>query len=104
FILELAYFIFRWLATGHAPVSNLFEFIAMFSIMLIFGYLVTYHYYKTKVFGLFAIPISLLLLGYGALFSTDVVPLIQVLQSNSIAIHVFTVLISSFMLSFSLYI
>lgn len=37
FILELAYFIMRWLATGHAPVSNMYEFIAMFSIMLIGG-------------------------------------------------------------------
>ena len=101
FILELAYFIFRWLATGHAPVSNLFEFIAMFSIMLIFGYLVTYHYYKTKVFGLFAIPISLLLLGYGALFSTDVAPLIPALQSNWLAIHVITVTISYGILSMS---
>ncbi|OFO55459.1 c-type cytochrome biogenesis protein CcsB [Nosocomiicoccus sp. HMSC059G07] len=101
FILELTYFVFRWLATGHAPVSNLFEFIAMFSIMLIFGYLVTYHYYKTKVFGLFAIPVSLLLLWYGALFSTDVAPLIPALQSNWLAIHVITVTISYGILSMS---
>lgn len=101
FILELGYFAFRWMATGHAPVSNMYEFIAMFSIMLIGGYLITYHYFKTKVFGLFAIPISLLLLGYGSLFSTDVQPLIPALQSSWLAIHVITVTLSYGILSMS---
>ncbi|WP_166626670.1 c-type cytochrome biogenesis protein CcsB [Jeotgalicoccus sp. S0W5] len=101
FILELGYFAFRWMATGHAPVSNMYEFIAMFSIMLIGGYLITYHYFKTKIFGLFAIPISLLLLGYGSLFSTDVQPLIPALQSSWLAIHVITVTLSYGILSMS---
>ena len=101
FILELVYFAFRWAATGHAPVSNLFEFIAMFSIMLIAGYLITYAYYKTKIFGLFAIPISLILLGYGSIFSTDVAPLIPALQSNWLFIHVTTVTLSYGILSMS---
>src|SRR5699024_8337990 len=85
------YFILRWGATGHAPVTNMYEFIATFSIMLILGYLITYHYYKSKVLGLFAIPISLLLIAYGSLFSTDANPLIPSLQSNWLAIHVITV-------------
>lgn len=101
FVLELAYFILRWMATGHAPVSNMYEFIAMFSIMLIGGFLITYHYFRTKVFGLFAIPISLLLLGYGSMFSTDVQPLIPALQSNWLAIHVITVTLSYGILSMS---
>lgn len=101
FVLEIVYFIFRWLSTGHAPVSNLFEFIAMFSIMLIAGYLITYAYYKTKIFGLFAIPISLVLIGYGSIFSTDVAPLIPALQSYWLFIHVTTVTLSYGILSMS---
>src|SRR5699024_11874144 len=101
FILVLAYFILRWLATGHAPVSNMYEFIAMFAIMLIGGYLITYHYFSSKVFGLFAIPISLLLLGYGSLFSTDVQPLIPALQCYGLAINVITVTLSFGILSMS---
>lgn len=101
FIMEVAYFILRWLSTGHAPVSNMYEFIATFSIMIILGYLITYRYYRTKVLGLFAIPISLLLIAYGSLFSTDVNPLIPSLQSNWLAIHVITVTISYGILSMS---
>ena len=101
FIMQIGYFILRWISTGHAPVSNMYEFIATFSIMLILGYLITYHYYKSKVLGLFAIPISLLLIAYGSLFSTDVNPLIPSLQSNWLAIHVITVTISYGILSMS---
>ena len=101
FIMQIGYFILRWIATGHAPVSNMYEFIATFSIMLILGYLITYHYYKTKVLGLFAIPVSLLLIAYGSLFSTDANPLIPSLQSNWLAIHVITVTVSYGILSMS---
>ena len=51
--------------------------------------------------GLFAIPVSLLLIAYGSLFSTDVNPLIPSLQSNWLAIHVITVSISYGILSMS---
>ena len=101
FVMQLGYFILRWIATGHAPVSNMYEFIATFSIMLILGYLITYHYYKTKVLGLFAIPVSILLIAYGSLFSTDANPLIPSLQSNWLAIHVITVTVSYGILSMS---
>ena len=37
FVMQLGYFILRWIATGHAPVSNMYEFIATFSIMIILG-------------------------------------------------------------------
>lgn len=101
FIMQIGYFILRWVATEQAPVSNMYEFIATFSIMIILGYLITYHYYKTKVLGLFAIPVSLLLMAYGSMFSTDVNPLIPSLQSNWLAIHVITVSISYGILSMS---
>lgn len=101
FLLQIGYFIFRWSATGHAPVSNMYEFFATFSIMMIGGFLVTYFYFKTKLLGLFAIPISLLLIGYGSMFSTDAAPLIPALQSSWLAIHVITVSLSYGILSMS---
>ena len=69
--------------------------------MLILGYLITYHYYRTKILGLFVIPLSLILIAYGSMFSTDVNPLIPALQSNWLAIHVITVTISYGILSMS---
>ena len=101
FILQLSYFILRWIAQGHAPVSNMYEFITMFAIMIIAGYLITYFYFKTKLFGLFALPISMLLMAYGSMFSREVAPLIPALQSNWLAIHVITVTLAYGILSMS---
>src|SRR5699024_12368368 len=84
----------RLIAYGHSPVTNKYNNISTYSIMIILGYLITYHYYKSKVLDLFAIPISLLLIAYGSLFSTDANPLIPSLQSNCLTIHVITVTIS----------
>ena len=35
FITHLGYFITRWIASGHAPVSNMFEFTTAFGMMLV---------------------------------------------------------------------
>lgn len=101
FIMQLGYFIMRWIAQGHAPVSNMYEFITMFAIMIIAGFLITYHYFRTQVFGLFALPVSLLLVAYGSMFSREVEPLIPALQSNWLAIHVITVTLAYGILSMS---
>ncbi|KKK34737.1 c-type cytochrome biogenesis protein CcsB [Salinicoccus roseus] len=101
FVLQLTYFILRWIAQGHAPVSNMYEFITMFAIMIIGGYLITYFYFRTKLFGLFALPVSMLLMAYGSMFSREVEPLIPALQSNWLAIHVITVTLAYGILSMS---
>ncbi len=101
FIMQLSYFILRWVAQGHAPVSNMYEFITMFAIMLIAGYLITYYYFRSTLFGLFALPVSLLLVAYGSMFSREVEPLIPALQSNWLAIHVITVTLAYGILSMS---
>lgn len=101
FILQVSYFILRWIAQGHAPVSNMYEFITMFAIMIIGGYLITYFYFKTRLFGLFALPVSMLLMAYGSMFSREVEPLIPALQSSWLAIHVITVTLAYGILSMS---
>lgn len=101
FILSLAYFILRWIGQGHAPVSNMYEFITMFAIMMVAGFLITYFYFKIQLFGLFALPISMLLMAYGSMFSREVEPLIPALQSNWLAIHVITVTLAYGILSMS---
>lgn len=101
FILQLGYFISRWIAVQHAPVSNMFEFMTFFGIMLIGSFLLIYHMYKQGVVGLFVIPISLIIIGYGSVFSNEVSPLVPSLKSNWLAIHVITVALSSAILSIS---
>lgn len=99
FILQLVYFISRWLVAGHAPVSNLYEFMTFFAIMLVGSFLIMYYLYRQSVMGLFALPIALVILGYANAFSKEITPLIPALQSNWLTIHVLTVAFSSAVLS-----
>ncbi|MGE7999750.1 c-type cytochrome biogenesis protein CcsB [Lysinibacillus sp. NPDC093190] len=101
FALQLVYFILRWIAVDHAPVSNMYEFMTFFGIMLTGSYLIIHFLYKQIVVGLFTIPVSLLILGYGSVFTKTVSPLVPSLQSNWLTIHVMTVAFSSAILSIS---
>jgi len=42
FISQVGYFITRWIAAGHAPVSNLFEFTTFFGMCLVGAFIVIY--------------------------------------------------------------
>lgn len=99
FILQISYFLLRWMAVGHAPVSNMYEFMTFFGIMLHGAFLVIHFIYKQTMIGLFSIPITLLIIGYGSAFSNEASPLLPSLQSNWLAIHVITVAASSAILS-----
>jgi len=101
FALQLVYFVVRWVAVGHAPVSNMYEFMTFFGIMLTGSYLIIHFLYKQIVVGLFTIPVSLIILGYGSVFAKEVSPLVPSLQSHWLTIHVMTVAFSSAILSVS---
>ncbi|MBD7985386.1 c-type cytochrome biogenesis protein CcsB [Sporosarcina sp. Sa2YVA2] len=101
FLLQLVYFFLRWTAIGHAPVSNMYEFMTFFGIMLIGSTLIMYQMYKQIIVALFSIPVSLIIIGYGAVFTREASPLIPALQSNWLTIHVITVAVSSAILSFA---
>lgn len=99
FSLQVLYFTLRWIAVGHAPVSNMYEFMTFFGIMLHGAFLMIHFIYKQTMIGLFSIPIVLLIIGYGSVFSNEVSPLLPSLQSNWLAIHVISVAVSSAILS-----
>jgi cytochrome c-type biogenesis protein CcsB len=99
FILQIIHFLLRWMAVGHAPVSNMYEFMTFFGIMLNGAFLMIHFLYKQTIIGLFSIPTVLLIIGYGSVFSNEVSPLLPSLQSNWLAIHVITVAASSAILS-----
>lgn len=101
FTLQLVYFVVRWMAVDHAPVSNMYEFMTFFGIMLTGSYLIIHFLYKQIVVGLFTIPVSLIILGYGSVFAKEVSPLVPSLQSHWLTIHVMTVAFSSAILSVS---
>ncbi|WP_062104772.1 c-type cytochrome biogenesis protein CcsB [Bacillus niameyensis] len=90
FIAQIGYFITRWLAGGHIPLSNMFEFTTFFGMMLVGAFILIYFIYKLNVIGLFALPVAMLLIAYASMFPSDISPLIPALQSKWLIIHVST--------------
>lgn len=101
FISHLSYFITRWVYTGHAPVSNMFEFTTAFGMFIVLAFIVMYFMYRATVIGLVALPIAILIIGYAAMFPTDASPLVPSLQSNWLTIHVITAALGQAVLSIS---
>lgn len=90
FIAQLGYFIFRWIAAGHAPVSNLFEFTTFFGMMLVFAFIIIYFLYKLNILGLFALPVAMIIIAYASMFPQELSPLIPALKTHWLYIHVTT--------------
>ncbi|GER66061.1 c-type cytochrome biogenesis protein CcsB [Weizmannia acidilactici] len=90
FICQIGYFVMRWIASGHAPVSNLFEFTTFFGMMLVGAFMVIYFLYRIAVLGLFALPIALLMIAFASMFPREINPLVPSLRSYWLQIHVTT--------------
>ncbi|WP_079530166.1 c-type cytochrome biogenesis protein CcsB [Halobacillus hunanensis] len=101
FLTQVGYFITRWLASGHAPVSNLFEFTTFFGMMLVLAFIVMYFIYRINVLGLFALPIALLIIAFASMFPSEISPLVPSLQSHWLYIHVTTASLGQAVLSVS---
>ncbi|WP_173108180.1 c-type cytochrome biogenesis protein CcsB [Bacillus sp. KH172YL63] len=101
FASQLGYFFLRWGASGHAPVSNLFEFTTFFGMMLVGAFIILYFMYKTTILGVIALPFALLVIAYASMFPKDISPLIPALQSDWLKIHVTTVSAGEAILSIS---
>jgi cytochrome c-type biogenesis protein CcsB len=101
FISQVGYFITRWIAAGHAPVSNLFEFTTFFGMALVGSFIVIYFMYKTPLLGLFTLPVAILVIAYASMFPKDISPLIPALQSDWLHIHVTTAALGEAILAVS---
>jgi ABC-type transport system involved in cytochrome c biogenesis permease subunit len=101
FVSQLAYFITRWIAAGHAPISNLFEFTTAFGMMLVLAFIILYFIYKVAILGLFTLPLVVLIIAYASMFPTDISPLIPSLQSHWLYIHVTTAALGQAILAIS---
>ena len=85
----------RWVAVGHAPISNLYEFTVAFAFGMAAAYLGFETYSGMRRLGLVGLPIVLAMLLVATRFPTDIVPLIPALQNGPLlAIHVATMMVS----------
>ncbi|MDN3438906.1 c-type cytochrome biogenesis protein CcsB [Planococcus sp. APC 3900] len=101
FVANLGYFFTRWGATGHPPLSNMFEFTTAFGMTLVGGFIILYFLYRTPVLGMIVLPVALLIIAFASMFPSEVSPLIPALQTNWLAIHVSTVVIAEGILAIS---
>ncbi|MFG6114476.1 c-type cytochrome biogenesis protein CcsB [Halobacillus sp. MO56] len=101
FVTQLGYFFTRWVASQHAPVSNLFEFTTFFGMMLVMAFIIIYFIYRLDVIGLFALPIALLIIAYASMFPREISPLVPSLKSHWLYIHVTTAAVGEAILAIS---
>ncbi|MBU8909046.1 cytochrome c biogenesis protein CcsA, partial [Desertibacillus haloalkaliphilus] len=90
FLAQLGYFVTRWIAAGHAPVSNMFEYTTFLGLTIIFAFLILYLIYKKPVLGIFSMPVGIVIIAYASVFPSEVTPLIPALQTYWLHIHVIT--------------
>lgn len=101
FLAQCVYFITRWMASGHMPVSNMFEFVTFLGMCIVLGFIIIYFYYRLSFLGLFALPIAMIIIAYASMFPTEIAPLVPSLQSNWLMIHVTTVALGQGILAIS---
>jgi len=104
FALLGASLVFRTIATGHGPFSNMYEFSIAFSFGILGTYLWFERKYHQRVLGLLALPVALALLGYAATVPADIEPLVPALQNNLLlTVHVATAIVAygSFTVAFA---
>lgn len=101
FITHVGYFITRWMASGHAPVSNMFEFTTAFGMLLVGAFILLFYLYRTPSLGLFALPIAIIIIGYASMFPREITPLIPALKSYWLTVHVITAALGEAILAIS---
>ena len=101
FVSHVGFFITRWIVSGHAPVSNMFEFITAFAMMLVGAFILLFYLYRTPSLGLFALPIAIIIIAYASMFPRDIAPLIPALQSYWLTVHVITAALGEAILAIS---
>src|SRR5699024_9846479 len=101
FASQVIYFITRWIASGHAPLGNMFEFMTFLGMSLVLALIIIYFIYRLNILGLFALPIALIIIAYASMFPTELSPLVPSLQTPWLYIHVTTVSLSQGILGVS---
>ena len=94
----IAGIILRWvesyqLGFGRAPLSNLYESLVFFALIIAALYLIIEQRYHNRTIGAFAVPLAFLSMAYASLspnISDQIQPLLPALKSNWLIAHVVT--------------
>ncbi|MFC4767315.1 c-type cytochrome biogenesis protein CcsB [Effusibacillus consociatus] len=89
-LVQLAGFITRWIGSGHAPTSNMYEYMSFWAWCIMLAFVGISAFYKFPILGAFAAPTALAVLGYANVFPDETQTLIPALKSYWLYIHVTT--------------
>jgi cytochrome c-type biogenesis protein CcsB len=102
----------RWiesyrLGIGHAPLSNLYESLIFFALVIVVIYLVIERSYANRIIGVFTTPLAFLAMAYASLspnISDRIQPLVPALKSNWLIAHVISCFVgyAAFAIAFGL--
>jgi cytochrome c-type biogenesis protein CcsB len=98
FLAHTAALLLRWRAAyavgyNHPPLTNFYESLIFFSWAIILLYIMMEWKTRTRILGLFVVPVAFLCLAFASLspdMNTRIQPLIPALQSNWLTCHVLT--------------
>ena len=94
FFLHTAVLLTRTIGAGRLPLSNQYEFATSFAWGIALAFLLFARAPRYRALGTFVSPVIFLIIGYAAMQSKQVNELMPALQSNWLAIHVGTAIIS----------
>lgn len=87
---HVTFFVTRWIAGGHIPTSNMYEFMTMLAMAIMLAFIVIYLIYRNTLLGAFTLPLTIVVIAYAAVFPSEIQPLIPSLNSNWLRVHVTT--------------
>jgi cytochrome c-type biogenesis protein CcsB len=95
FVILGASLVFRSIASGYGPFSNMYEYSIAFAWATLGAYYWFEHRYHQRILGLMALPVALALLAYAATVPADIEPLVPALQNNLLlTLHVATAIVA----------
>jgi len=89
FVFQSVGIVMRWKLSGHAPMSNMFEYASLLSWMAVLSYLFIAVQYRRLLVGVFVTPVVVALMTCASLMPKEMTQqLVPALQSYWLAIHV----------------
>lgn len=86
---------FRWVATGHGPFSNMYEYSLAWSWGIVAALLYFQHRYRFKVMGAIVVPVAVAFLLYAYTLPSRALPLVPALQQSLLlTVHVAVAMIA----------
>lgn len=89
---HLTFFFTRWFGSPlkQIPTSNMYEFMTFLGMAIMIAYTIVYVLYRKPLLGMFALPLTVIIIAYASVFPQEVQPLIPALNSIWLKVHVTT--------------